>query len=324
MSQLTPLINELIDEVEARMQVQFAGNPTTLVASLEQQIQIRENLTRPTLALLLGSLFGLERKILIDLTASIEMLHHAKLVHDNLANKSLRQIPHATFITSATVLAGDLAFAAAAQLATAPQSTAVMRIFSETLQLMVSGEITHMFQNGSSFEREAYNRRTQAKTASLFELACQSTAILADMGDKIVNTTRRFGHVIGMAYQIVQDIHDFQAKLEAPKRSTGNNLHSGVATLPTIYYFEAHPHDPDIKSIINHNGNGHITIERITKAIWQSGAIEQSLDEAKAYIQCGIEMLKNLPNKPERNELELLVTQIIPSNIKINHKEQGL
>lgn len=322
MSQLKPLINELINEVEARMQAQFAGNPTTLVANLEQQIQIRDNRIRPTLTLLLGSIFGVERDTLVNLAASIEMLHNAKLVHDNLNGKSNHKIPNAAFLTAATVLAGDLTFAAAARLATAPQSTTVMRIFSETLQFMVSGEITYMFQNGSGFAREAYYRRIHASTASLFELACQATAILGSAKDEIVKAARQFGYEVGMAYQIVEDALDFITATEGPSKPTDHNLGQGIVTLPTIYYLEAHPHDPDIKSIINHNGNGHITIERITKVIRQSGAIEQSIDEAKAYIQRGIEILENLPNSPERNELELLATQIIPSHNRFSPPRQ--
>jgi geranylgeranyl pyrophosphate synthase len=315
MSKSNTSIHPLINEVENRMQAQLAGNPSTVIASLGQLIQIGENLTRPTLTLLFGNMFGLKRDILIDLTASIEMLHLAKLVHDNLAKKSSGQIPRTPFITSATVLTGDVAFAAAARLATAPQSTTVMRIFSETLQLMVSGEITQMFQNGSSFERGAYYHRIHAQTASLFELACQATAILAEMEDEIVNIARQFGYEIGMAFQIIQDILGFIADTKTSGGSVGNNLHLGIVALPTIYYLETHPHDPDFLSLVNHNGNEAEDIERLIKAIRQSDAIKQALDEAKAYIQRGIEALVKLPNTPERVKVERLATQIIPSDL---------
>lgn len=307
------LIHPLIDEVETRMRAQLAGNPSMLFTNLEQQIQIGENLTRPTLTLLFGSLFGLDQNALIDLTASIEMLHHAKMVHDILADKTSNQITKTPFFTSATVLAGDLVFAAAARLATAPQSTTVMRIFSETLQFMVSGEITHMFQNGSSFERKTYYHHIHAQTASLFELACQAPAILATMGDEIVNTVRQFGYEIGMAFQIVQDVLDFMADSAIPGKPI--NLHLGIVALPTIYFLETYPCDPDIQSLIKHNGYSSETFERLITKIRQSEAIEQTLDEANTFIQRGLDILKNLPNSSERTDLELLAAQIIPSNL---------
>jgi geranylgeranyl pyrophosphate synthase len=316
MTNLNTHIHPLINEVETRMQAQLAGNPSTLIASLEPQIQIGEkNLTRPTLTLLFGSLFELDQNTLIDLAASIEMLHRAKLVHDNLFKESSGPIRDTPFITSATVLAGDLAFAAAARLATAPQSTAVMRIFSETLQLMVSGEITHMFQNGNGFKRAAYYRRIHAQTASLFELACHAIAILAATEEEIVKTARQFGYEIGMADQIVQDALTLIAY---PARSAGpvhQNFPQGIATLPTIYYFENHAHNPDVQSILNHNGHGPQTLERVITDIQHSNAITQTYDEAKAFVQRGLEMLHKLPNTTARTELEQLVTQIVPSDI---------
>jgi geranylgeranyl pyrophosphate synthase len=301
-----------IDDVETRMKAQLAGNPSTLISNLEAQIQNSCNQFRLKLTFLLGNMFSVEHDTVANLAASIEMLDSAKSVHDNLTGKSLHKIANAAFLTSATVLAGDLAFAAAARLATAPQSTAVMKIFSETLQLMVSGEITHMFQNGSGFTSEAYFHRIHATTASLFELAGQATAILGSTGDEIIKAAQQFGYEIGMAYQIVEDALDFINFPEPPDKSKGQNLRQGIVTLPTIYYLEKHPHGPDIQSIINGNGHGPDVIESVIKAISNSNAIEQTIEEAKAFVQRGLQILNNFPVTPERAQLELLCKQIIP------------
>ena len=309
------LSNSYIHEVVARMQTQLVGKPSALIAGLEQQLQAGNNHVRPTLTLLLGNMFGVEPDTLVNLAASIEMLHHAKLVHDNLNMKSTYKLPNAAFITSATVLAGDLAFAAAACLATAPQSTAVMRIFSETLQLMVSGEITHMFQNGTGFTREAYYGRIHATSASLFELAGQATAILGSAEDKLIKASRQFGYEIGIAYQIIEDTLDFMAIPEREGKPTGQSLRHGIVTLPVIYYLEAYPHDSEIRSIINRNGHSPKAIDRVIKDIQNSDAIARALDEATAFSHRGLEVLDRLPNTPERIELELLTTQMIPNQI---------
>ena len=314
MTNLKTITHPLIDEVATRMRAQLDGNPAALIASLEQQLQIGENLTRPTLTLLFGNLFGLEQNTMIDIAASIEMLHQAKLVHDNLGNQSFSQIPKTPFITSATVLAGDLAFAAAARLATAPQSTTVMRIFSETLQMMVSGEITYMFQNGSGFEPDSYYRRIHAQTASLFELACQATAILAAMDEETINAARQFGYEMGMAFQIVDDVLDFTGDPEVMGKPTGNDLRQGTLTLPTLYYLEANPNDPDLDSIIRRNGHSQDSIKRVIKAIRQSEAITLAQQEAQRFLEQGLRALYQLPDRPARAKLEQLAIQMINRN----------
>jgi geranylgeranyl pyrophosphate synthase len=315
MTKLETSTNFYIDEVETRMKAQLAGYPATLISNLEAQIHNKSNQRRLKLTFLLGNMFGVEHDTIANLAASIEMLDSAKSVHDNLAGKSLHKIPNAAFLTSATVLAGDLAFAAAARLATAPQSTSVMKIFSETLQSMVSGEITHMFQNGSGFTYEAYFQRIHATIASLFELAGQATAILGSTGDEIITAAQQFGYEIGMAYQIVEDALDFINYSETPDKPKGQNLRQGIVTLPTIYYLETHPHSPDVRSIITGNGHGPAVIESVINAICKSNSIEQTIDEAKAFVQRGLQILNNLPDTPERNQLELLCKQIIPEKV---------
>ena len=205
--------HSLISEVENRMRAQFAGNPSYLVSTLDQLIVAGGKHIRPNIILLIGSMFEAEQEALLNLAAAIEMMHTATLVHYDLVDETdqRRGYPtiNARFTTSATVLAGDLAFAAAAKLAAAVKSIPVMQNFSETLQFIVNGEITYMFNDGGQGGQEAYYDWIHAKTASVFELAAGLAATLGSANQAEIDAAYQFGYNIGMAFQITDDVLDF-------------------------------------------------------------------------------------------------------------------
>jgi geranylgeranyl pyrophosphate synthase len=259
-------------------------------------------------------MFDAEQETLLNLAAAVEMMHTATQVHDHLtsiANQRHGQVTLNTrFATSATVLAGDLAFAAAAQLAAATNRITVMEKFSETLQIIISGEITHMFNNGNRRDQEAYFGWIRAKTASVFELASGMGATIGSASPAEIGAATQFGHNIGMAFQITDDILDFAGDPSALGKPAGSNLRQGIITLPTLFYLEAHPNDMDLIPISKGNGNGLGHIESIITAIRQSDAIDQAAREADRFLQLGLEALARLPDTPERTKLSLLASEV--------------
>jgi len=304
----------LIREVEDRMRAQFAGNPSALVATIEQLILAGGKRIRPTIILLMGSIFDAEREALLNLAAAIEMMHTATLVHDNLVDEAGHQrgnkTIHTGFTTSAAVLAGDLAFAAASKLAAAVESIPVMQKFSETLQFIVNGEIAYMFNDRSQGNQESYYAWIHAKTASVFELAAGLAATLGSANQAEIDAAYQFGYNIGMAFQITDDVLDFSCDKSLLGTPAGNDLRQGTITLPALLYIEAHPDGLDISSILNNNGNGHGDIESIIEGIRQSESIDQALQKANDFMQDGLGALAKLPDTPARAELALLATQI--------------
>jgi geranylgeranyl pyrophosphate synthase len=304
----------LISEVEDRMRAQFAGNPSALVATIEQLILAGGKRIRPTIILLMGSMFDTEREALLNLAAAIEMMHTATLVHDDLVDEADQRrgskTIHTRFTTSAAVLAGDLAFAAASKLAAAVESIPVMQKFSETLQFIVNGEIAYMFNDGSQADQESYYAWIHAKTASVFELAAGLAATLGSANPAEIDAAYQFGYNIGMASQVTDDVLDFSCDPSLLGKPAGNDLRQGTITLPTLLYFEAHPDGLDISAILNHNGNGHGDIESIIDAIRQSESIDQALQKADDFMQDGLDALTILPDTPARAELALLANQI--------------
>ena len=314
-SKLKIPVYSLIRDVSERLQAQFAGNPSYLVSTLEQLIPAEEKSLRPTIILLLGSIFKADREALVNLAAAIEMLHTATLVHNGLVDetgqRSDRPAVNTRFAVSATILAGDLAFASAAQLAAAVASTTVMRRFSETLQFIVNGEITYLFNDGAQGSRKAYYDRIHAKTASVFELAAEMAATIGSASPAEIKAAAQFGGNLGMAFQIMRDILDFGGDPSVLDRPAGNGLQVGNITLPTLLYLEAHPNKFNIDSIRKSNGNGRAEMDELIEAIQQSDALEQAGKEADRFLTRCLESLFRLPDTPERAELALLAKNII-------------
>jgi geranylgeranyl pyrophosphate synthase len=293
-----------IRRVEERMYAQANEHHPELQAALKHLVVSGGKRVRPALTLLVGEMLEGEKERLITLAAAIEMLHTATLVHDDLIDGSLlrRGIPtlNAQWSPGATVLTGDFIFAKAARLAAETDSVRVMRLFAETLAVIVNGEITQMFSSQGLASRKDYYQRIYAKTASMFELAATAAAELSPVSESVLSAMQRFGYEIGMAFQIVDDILDFTGEQERVGKPVANDLRHGLITLPALYYYEAHPDDERMEAVIN-TGINDKEIEELISDIRQSSAVKQALVEARNFAERGVAELEILPNNQARS-----------------------
>ncbi len=286
-----------------------------LGAAMEHLLYSGGKRIRPAVALLTGSMLGGDQKRLITLGASIELLHTATLVHDDLIDGSLlrRGITtlNAQWSPAATVLTGDFIFARAAKLAAETDSVPVMRLFAETLATIVNGEITQMFTSKGLASKEDYLQRIHAKTASMFELSTAAAALLSPVDEFLVEEVRLFGYDIGMAFQIVDDVLDFTGEQTTVGKPVGSDLRQGLITLPALYYFESNPDDPDVSWVLSGKAYSDERMNKLVSSIRNSEAIERSLDEARTYVDCGLEILSRMVACEERDALVDLANYIV-------------
>jgi len=286
-----------------------------LGAAMEHLLYSGGKRIRPAVALLTGSMLGGDQKRLITLGASIELLHTATLVHDDLIDGSLlrRGITtlNAQWSPAATVLTGDFIFARAAKLAAETDSMPVMRLFAETLATIVNGEITQMFTSKGLASKEDYLQRIHAKTASMFELSTAAAALLSPVDEFLVEEVRLFGYDIGMAFQIVDDVLDFTGEQATVGKPVGSDLRQGLITLPALNYFESNPDDPDVSWVLSGKAYSDERMNRLVSSIRNSEAIERSLDEARIYVDCGLEILSRMVACEERDALVDLANYIV-------------
>lgn len=295
------------------------GHHPDLSAALDHLLSSGGKRVRPAVALLTGEMLNADRDKLISLAASIELLHTATLVHDDLIDGALlrRGIPtlNAEWTPGATVLTGDFIFACAAKLAAETDSVELMYQFAETLSTIVNGEITQMFSRDFAYHQDEYLDRIYAKTGSLFVLATTAPSILSPMRDSTYDTAREFGYGIGMAFQITDDILDFTGKQSSVGKPVANDLRQGLLTLPAIFYRELNPGDPRIRDIMDGKGLKEEDLNQLVSDIQESSAIERSVDQARIFINHALDALDSLPHSPEHEALESLSMYVVDRHL---------
>jgi len=308
-----------LQEVETLLNAQADNAQPDLKAALEHLISSGGKRIRPAVGLLTGKMLNGDRDKLISLGAAVEMLHTATLVHDDLIDGALlrRGMPtlNARWSPAATILTGDFMFARAAKLAAETDTLPLMKLFAETLAVIVNGELTQLFASRGVISRDNYNRRIYAKTASLFEMSTRAAAMVSPVDEDIVEAMRQYGYNLGMAFQIVDDILDFTGEQETVGKPVGSDLLQGLVTLPAIYYAEAHPTDPDVLCLTGGCYTEQERMERLVQSIRGSSASMRSMNEAKVFIEKAMQILKTLPGGEERQALEELANYIVDRSI---------
>lgn len=301
------------------MRAQSSGLHPELGAALEHLLGSGGKRIRPSVSLLFGGMLNADPDKMIIMAAAIEMLHTATLVHDDLIDGALLRRGNPTinahWSPAATVLTGDLIFSKAAHLAAQTDSIPVMKLFADTLTTIVNGEITQLFTSRGLASRDDYYRRIYAKTASLFETAAGSAALLAPVDEEIRTKSCRYGYEVGMAFQIVDDILDFTGEQETVGKPVASDLRQGLVTLPALIYLEMQPDDPDLLAVLNGSRRSEDVFIRLIEKIRTSGAIQKSFEEARQFTQKGIRNLEGMPGGVEREALEEMAAYIVSRQV---------
>ena len=286
-----------------------------LRAALEHLLSAGGKRVRPTIVFLAGGLFKADKTKLTTLGAAIEMLHTATLVHDDLIDGSLlrRGIPtlNARWSPAATVLTGDFLFGRAAKLAADIDHLPLMKYFAETLTIIVNGEITQMFASKGLIDRKNYYTRIYAKTASLFELSALGAALIGSEDDAEREALRKFGYELGMAFQIMDDILDFNGEQAKVGKPVGSDLLNGLVTLPAIYFAERYPDDPGVRTLADGGWGNREKMEGLVKTIAESNSIRYSFDEANEHIEKALEAIRPWDGRPEHDMLVNLARYVV-------------
>ncbi len=309
-------LQPLMAEVERRMRTVTVEAHPSLVAALEHLLQSGGKRVRPSVSLLVGQGLDADEQLLLNLAAAVEMLHTATLVHDDIIDGALLRrgvsTLNATWSPGATILTGDFIFARAAQLASATHSVRVMSLFAECLMIVCNGELHQLFEGRSGQrEREAYFKRIYAKTASLFALASEAAAVLATDDETTIDSLRRFGENLGMAFQIVDDVLDFAGDEAAVGKPLGSDLRQGLVTLPTLYYLERHPDDERLLLVLNGHKRDSERMNQAIDAVRGSEAISLSMAEARVYADEARRALAVMPASAARDQLAALADFVV-------------
>ncbi len=258
---------------------------------------------RPMIALLVGQMVGAPEAPLMALAASVETLHAATLIHDDLIDQSLIRRGHPTLNASlsaeTTVLAGDYLFARAAAFAAQTGSPRVVRIFADCLMTICAGELGQLSDRRRTPTRDEYLKRVYSKTAALFAAAAEGAAVLGGVAENQVRALRQYGEHLGLAFQIVDDILDFTADEATLGKPVGSDLRQGTVTLPTLY------------AVVNDGvvlaralAGDKAAVETMIDFVRRSDGPALARGDAQQYAASAIANLAWFPHSPARQALE--------------------
>ncbi|MFL7809334.1 MAG: polyprenyl synthetase family protein [Anaerolineae bacterium] len=272
---------------------------------------------RPALVVLVGRLFGPLPPSSYKLAAAIEMLHAATLIHDDILDAASvrrgQKTLHVTWSTNAAVLAGDCLLAQAMALTAEIAATGapeVMVHLADVLCAVCAGEIRQTLAPREDYSRDAYYRRIEGKTASLCAVTAQTSGILAGADAAQTASLRRFGHELGIAYQIVDDVLDLAGQEEQLGKPPGNDLCCGLVTLPVLYYLEGTADGTPVDTVLQGQRDGP-HVRAAVEAIRASGAVEASLCEAQDHASQAQNALNLFPDTLARQTLHALAEYIV-------------
>ena len=315
---LKPIDSEM-KQVETRLHDAARAEFGPLALVIEAIIDSGGKRMRPAVTLLAGRMFPQPDESLLKLAVSVELLHMATLIHDDLLDNASKRRGSATinskWDSKSTVLAGDYVWAKAAKIAAEVGNPKVLGIFADTIMVIVEGEIKQDYTDAKSRpEREEYYRRIYAKTASLFEGAMRSAAVLGSASEKQMNALGMYGRKLGTAFQIIDDVLDFVGTQADVGKPVGNDLRQGVVTLPAIMFYENHPNHPVMESIAVKNGHSTQELEDVIQEIRTSPELAAARNEAMGFVREAQHELNALPKNKYRQALYDLADYVVERN----------
>ncbi|TCS93395.1 heptaprenyl diphosphate synthase component II [Hazenella coriacea] len=272
---------------------------------------------RPVFVLLSGRFGDYELTRLKQVAVSLELIHMATLVHDDVIDDAQtrrgRLTVKAKWDNRIAMYTGDFILAQAlAEIAKIEQAE-VHRILSTSIMRMCLGEIDQIedLYNGDQHLRQ-YLRRIKRKTALLMAISCQLGAIVSGAKPEIVRDLYAYGYYVGMAFQLTDDVLDIVGEERVLGKPAGSDLLQGNITLPVSYTLH-HGDAAEKKMIRNYlQSRGEVSqVEQILDVVRQAGGIEYTLDLSKQYLQKAQERLDRLPDSSERESLRMIAEFIV-------------
>lgn len=315
-------INSILSPIQVELQLVEDRLREAIHVEFEPLASVFESLIgsggkriRPALSILSTKFHPTDPDKSTTLAVSTELVHAATLIHDDLIDKSPLRRGSPTISSrwsgTATVLAGDFLLARAADIASSLDNFRVMRIFGRTLMAICEGEIRQDFGGGRwPPNREAYYQHIDSKTASLFIACTESGAILSGAPEAEILALRNYGHNIGRAFQIADDILDFTADQRAIGKPVGSDLRQGTLTLPVFCYIDQRGDGAEVEEALKQEQDDG-AMDALIQAIRNSHAIDDSVIQARHFARQAQDALMILPDNLFRRTLLDLANYVV-------------
>ncbi len=237
---LAELLRDDLDAVSALIRERMASEHAPRIPEVTAHlVEAGGKRLRPMLTLAAAQLCGYDGPYHIHLATTVEFIHTATLLHDDVVDESKqrRGRPTANLLwdNQSSVLVGDYLFARSFQLMTEPGSMPVMKILSNAAATIAEGEVLQLTAAQNLATTEAvYFQVVRGKTAALFSAATEVGGVIADAPDDYVRALFDYGDALGVAFQIVDDLLDYQGIAGETGKNIGDDFRERKLTLPVI------------------------------------------------------------------------------------------
>jgi octaprenyl-diphosphate synthase len=273
---------------------------------------------RPMLTILFARALDFRGDNLHTLASSLEFLHSATLMHDDiLDNADLRRgkpSAHTRFGITPTILAGDVLLALANEIVARTDIPALTSCISRAIMQTASGEIMEITAiRNAGTTRSEYIEIITGKTAYLIQSACEFGVIAAGGSERVRSAARDFGLNLGIAFQLVDDALDYTSRADTSGKPLGGDLREGKFTLPLLLYLESLPDDiRRITTLELTDVNLHpVRQDQIIAEITTQGFAEKTRDAAKSYLALASQTLAVIPECLEKNLLGAMIDFVL-------------
>ncbi|OQX36376.1 MAG: octaprenyl diphosphate synthase [Oceanospirillales bacterium LUC14_002_19_P2] len=266
---------------------------------------------RPLLVLLAGRACGYTGERHVELATIIEFLHTATLLHDDVVDSSDlrrgRSTANAKWGNAPSILVGDFLYSRAFQCMVNIGNMPVMNVLADATNVIAEGEVMQLMNvRDASISEEKYMDVIRCKTAMLFEASSHTAAILSGADETREKALQAYGNHLGMAFQLIDDLLDYNGDSAEMGKNVGDDLTEGKPTLPLIYAMrEGSPEDAAlIRKAIQKGGLEQL--DSILAIVRSSGALEYTEQKAHEQADKAISALACLPDSEHRNAMEEL------------------
>jgi len=311
-------MSQWTDQVEAELHRQI-GSPIKLVEDVSAlTLDAGGKRLRPALVRLAAAATGLpyDANRVIKLGAAMEMIHMATLIHDDViddaATRRGKPTAFSQYGNTASILGGDVLLAKAMKILAEDGDLAIIRTVSQAVVELAEGEVRELELRGEMMVSEADHLQViRMKTASFIECCCRIGAMTATSEQAVQDSVGAYGHHLGMAFQIVDDLLDFRGDSQKTGKPLATDFREGQATLPLLYLIpELNAEETSFVTKKFGNGSTEADIAQIIDWMNTRGSLNHADQDAREHGSLANLSLANLPDSPEKN-LMLSVTKFV-------------
>jgi octaprenyl-diphosphate synthase len=264
---------------------------------------------RPALLLLASKLFDYQGRGAIRLGAVVEIIHTATLVHDDIIDEAQtrrgRPAANTQWGNSKCVLAGDWLYMQAFRIAVQERNFRVLDVLIELTQQMVEGELLQMETLGKLISLKEYFDLIYRKTACLFSVCMRMGAILGGATDEQEERLGQYGHDLGMAFQIVDDVLDLTAAESVLGKPVASDLREGKVTMAVIHSLErcSAEERAKIETVLRDRAFNGVSHSQILEILSRYGSLEYASERATQYAESARKAICSFPDSEFKRAL---------------------